>query len=57
MSPQLQTAAALAIVAITVTWLVFRALAKKKNSGCGGGDCGAISPEVRKLQARLKRQP
>jgi hypothetical protein len=57
MSPQLQTAAALAIVAITATWLVFRTLAKKRNSSCGGGDCGAISPEVRKLQARLKRQP
>jgi hypothetical protein len=57
MSPQLQTATALAIVAITATWLVLRSFTKKKNSGCGGGDCGAVSPEVRKLQARLKRQP
>jgi len=56
MSPPFQTAAALAIVAVTATWLVLRALAKKKNSGCGG-DCGAVSPDVRKLQAHLKRQP
>lgn len=56
MSPELQTAAALAIVAITATWLVVRSLTKKKKSGCGS-DCGAVSPEVRKLQAHLKRQP
>lgn len=56
MSPQIQTIVALAIVAITAAWLVLRAVVKKKNSGCGGS-CGAVSPEIRKLQAHLKRQP
>ncbi len=56
MSSQLQTVAALAIVAITATLLILRSLAKRKNPGCGG-NCGAVSPEVRKLQAQLKRQP
>ena len=56
MSPQVQTLVALAIVAVTATWLILRAFAKKKNSGCGG-NCGAVSPDVRKLQAHLKRQP
>jgi hypothetical protein len=56
MSPLFQTIAALAIVAVTATWLVGRAFVKKKTSGCGGS-CGAVSPEVRKLQAHLKRQP
>lgn len=46
--------AALVIVAIAVIWLVLRALAKRRNPGCGS-DCGAISPEVKKLQAHLKR--
>jgi hypothetical protein len=56
MSSEAQTFAALAVVALTAIWLVWRALAKRKQGGCGGGDCGAISPEMRKLQARLKRQ-
>lgn len=56
MSPQVQTLVALALVAVAASWLVLRSLAKKKNSGCGG-ECGAVSPEVRKLQAHLKRQP
>ena len=55
MSPQLQTIVALAIVAVTVTWLAWRSFAKKKNSGCGSEGCAAVSPEVKKLQARLKR--
>ncbi len=37
MSPQLQTIAALALVALAAGWLVWRALAKKKKPGCGGG--------------------
>jgi len=54
MSPTFQSIAALVVVALAVTWLVRRALAKKKSGGCGD-DCGAISPEMKKLQARLKR--
>ena len=50
MSPAFQTLAALAIVAIAATWLVWRSLAKRKNPGCGG-DCGCPSSE---LKAKLK---
>jgi membrane protein implicated in regulation of membrane protease activity len=39
MSPEIQTVAALAVVAVAAIWLVRRALAKRKNPGCGG-DCG-----------------
>lgn len=56
MSPQIQTYAALAVVALATTWLVLRAIAKRKNPGCGS-DCGAVSPEIKKLQAHLRRQP
>ena len=55
MSSLLQTITALAIVAVTVAWLVWRSFAKKKNSGCGSEGCAAVSPEVKKLQAKLKR--
>lgn len=54
MPADFQTIAALVIVALAATWLVVRAIAKRKNPGCGG-ECGAVSPEIRKLQARLKR--
>jgi MYXO-CTERM domain-containing protein len=52
-SPSLQTILALALVALAAIWLVRRSLAKKKNCGCGD-DCGAISPELKKLQSHLK---
>ena len=45
MSPAFQTLAALAIVAIAAIWLVLRALAKKKNPGCGG-DCGCPAQKL-----------
>jgi hypothetical protein len=54
MSPQFQTIAALAVVAVAAAWLVLRRLAKRRNPGCGD-ECGAVSPELKKLQARLKR--
>jgi hypothetical protein len=54
MNSPLQTIAALAIVGIAAIALVHRALAKRPSSGCGG-NCGAVSPEVKKLQAHLKR--
>ena len=56
MSPSIQTIVALAIVAVTVIWLVRRTLRKDPDHGCGSsGACGAVSPEVKKLRARLKR--
>lgn len=54
MSSAFQTIAALVVVALAATWLVARALAKRKNPGCGN-DCGAVSPDMRRLQAKLKR--
>lgn len=54
MSPEVQTILALLIVALASVWLVKRAIAKRKNPGCGT-DCGAVSPELKRLQARLKK--
>lgn len=54
MTSQIQTLLALAIVAVAVAALVWRAFARRKNPGCGDS-CGAVSPEIKKLQARLKR--
>lgn len=54
MSPTLQSILALVVVALAAAWLVRRAIAKRKNPGCGD-DCGAVSPEMKRLQARLKR--
>ncbi len=54
MSSNLQTLLAFAVVLIAALWLARRALAKKKSGGCGG-DCCAVSPEVKKLQAQLKQ--
>ncbi len=54
MSPEFQTIAALALVALAATWLILRANAKRKHPGCGS-DCGAVSPELKRLQARLKK--
>jgi hypothetical protein len=54
MSASLQTALALSLVALATTLLVRLFLNKRKSPGCGA-DCGAVSPEIRKLQARLKR--
>jgi hypothetical protein len=57
MSSAFQTIAALVIVAVAATWLIARAIAKRKNPGCGS-DCTALTPEIKQLQARLaKRRP
>ncbi len=55
MTPEFQTIAALIVVALAASYLIVRALRKRRNPGCGS-DCGAISPEIRKLQARLKQR-
>ena len=52
MSAEFQTIAALAIVAIAATALVWRAFAKRKNPGCGS-DCGY---DAQKISASLKRR-
>jgi len=47
MTPEIQTLAALAVVAVAATWLVLRALAKRKSPGCGG-DCGCPHQELKR---------
>jgi len=50
MNAEAQTLAALAVVAVAAVWLVLRALAKRKNPGCGG-DCGCATGDFKaKLQ-------
>jgi len=55
MSATIQTIIALAVVALAAALLLRAWFGKKKTSGCGNGSCGAVSPEIKKLQARLKR--
>ena len=56
MSPAFQTILALLAVAVAATWLVLRALAKKKNPGCGG-DCGCESSAAKSKIAKVPRDP
>jgi len=55
MSSSLQTLIALALVALAAAFLLRSWLRKKKTPGCGSGDCGAISPEVKKFQKLVGR--
>jgi hypothetical protein len=55
MSSSFQTIIALAIVAIATGLLLRSWFGRKKSSGCGSDGCSAVSPEIRKLQAKLKR--
>lgn len=54
MSSSLQTLLALGLVALAAAFLLRSWWRKRQNPGCGG-ECGAVSPEVKKLQAKLKR--
>lgn len=54
MSASTQTIVALAIVALTAALLLRSWFGKKRSPGCGA-DCGAVSPEIRKLQSKLKQ--
>lgn len=54
MTSSTQTIIALAIVAVAAALLLRSWFAKRKSPGCGS-ECGAVSPEIKKLQARLKR--
>ena len=53
MSSELQTIAALGLVALAAAYLLRTWFGPKKQSGCAGS-CGAVSPEVRKLQRQLR---
>lgn len=46
MTAEIQSLLALAVVAVTATWLVLRTLAKRKQPGCGG-DCGCPASEIK----------
>ncbi|MBI2498455.1 MAG: hypothetical protein HYV75_11260, partial [Opitutae bacterium] len=54
MPSSLQTILALGLVLLAATLLVRSWIRKGKQPGCGSEGCGAVSPEVKKLQARLK---
>ena len=55
MSSSLQTIIALAIVALAAALLLRSWFGRKKSRGCGSSEaCGAVSPEIKKLQAKLK---
>lgn len=53
MSSELQTILALGLVALAAAYLLRTWFGPKKSSGCAGG-CGAVSPEVRELQRRIR---
>ncbi|WP_414662424.1 FeoB-associated Cys-rich membrane protein [Horticoccus sp. 23ND18S-11] len=47
MSSDFQTIAALAVVAVTAVWMITRAVAKRRNPGCGGG-CACPTRELKR---------
>ena len=55
MSATVQTLIAFAVVALAAALLLRAWFGKKKSPGCGNESCGAVSPEIKKLQAKLKR--
>lgn len=55
MSATLQTIVALGIVALAAILLLRSWLKKRHQPGCGSENCSAVSPEIKKLQAKLKR--
>lgn len=56
MSSSLQTLIALGIVLVTMGLLLFSIFRKKSSSSCAGSGCSAVSPEVKKLQEKLKKR-
>ena len=56
MNSDWQTTVALFTVAAAVAWLVVYAIRKRKSPGCGSEECGAVSPEIKRLQAKLKKK-
>jgi membrane protein implicated in regulation of membrane protease activity len=55
MSATLQTIIALVIVAVAAALLLRSWFSKRKSPGCGSGNCSAVSPEIRRLQSKLRR--
>ena len=55
MSSSLQTISALGLVTLAVAFLLRSWFGKKKSSGCGHESCGAVSPEIKKLQKLVGR--
>lgn len=56
MSSTLQTIIALGIVAIAAALLARHYFKQRANPGCGSnGQCGAVSPEIKKLQDRIRK--
>ena len=55
MSATLQAIVALGIVALAATLLIRSWLKKRHQPGCGSENCSAVSPEIRKLQAKLRK--
>jgi bacterioferritin-associated ferredoxin len=51
-----QTLSALLVVALAAAWLAWRALARKKNPGCGN-DCGCASSAAKSKLAKVARDP
>lgn len=47
MTPELQSAAALAVVAIAAVALTLRAFAKRRNPGCGG-ECACPTQKLKR---------
>jgi hypothetical protein len=47
MNADFQSIAALAIVAITATWMIVRAVQKRGKPGCGG-DCACPTQELKR---------
>jgi len=47
MSADFQTVAALVVVALTATWMVARAISKRRKPGCGG-DCACPTQELKR---------
>jgi membrane protein implicated in regulation of membrane protease activity len=54
MSSTTQTIIVFALVALAAAFLLRSWFGKKKSSGCGNEGCAAVSPEVKKLQVKLK---
>lgn len=56
MSSTLQTIIALGIVALAAALLARHYFKQRANPGCGSnGQCGAVSPEIKKLQDKLRK--
>ncbi|MBI2813486.1 MAG: FeoB-associated Cys-rich membrane protein [Opitutae bacterium] len=55
MSAALQTVITLLIVAVAAALLLRSWFGKKKSPGCGNESCSAVSPEIRKLQSKLRK--